>query len=40
MFAVTSRYSMLKNDFFLRDRRLLAEFGAADNRLKTKGSFV
>ena len=34
MFAVTSGYSMLENDFFFLDRSLLAEFEAADSRLK------
>jgi len=37
VFEVTSRYSTLENNFFLRDRRLLAEFEfeAFDNWLKT-----
>jgi len=31
---------MSENDFFFRDRRLLAEFEAADNRLKIEGLFI
>jgi len=30
-------YSTSGNDFFFRDCRLLAEFEAADNRLKSEG---
>jgi len=40
MFAVTFGYSMSNNDFFFRDRRLLAKFEAADNQLKIKGLVI
>jgi len=36
MFAITFGYSTSEKDFFFRDRHLLAEFEAADNRLKTE----
>ena len=40
IFAVISGYSTSENDFFFRDRRLLAESEAVDNRLKTEGLLV
>jgi len=40
MFAVTSGYSTLENDFFFWDRCLLAEFEAANNWLKTERLFI
>ena len=36
MFVVTFKYSTLENNFLFRDRRLLAELEAADNRLKLR----
>ena len=40
MFAITSEYSMLENDFFFRGHHLLAEFEAADNWLKIEGLVI
>ena len=42
MFEVTSRYSTSENNFFLRERCLLAELetGAADSQLKIDGLLV
>jgi len=42
MLEVTHRYSASENDFFLQDRRLLAEFEfeAFDNQLKTDGLVI
>ena len=42
IFEVTSGYSTLEKDFFLRKQHLLAELetGAADNRLNIDGLLV
>ena len=40
IFAVTSEYSTLENDFFFRDHHLLADSVAVDNRLKIESLLV